>query len=282
MLGFLTEAEAIGSVKLQGVQLRPEQEAKLVENVKRAIAYTSSITGRKTVVPELRPIPSELIGNRETLLRNEPTFREHLIGMSEDFSIAQIEIAKLHAFQPNLNLEYVQKLVGDAPEVDDIAGLLRFCLPLREEARKFPVIGTFNANSNTFTLTSENLDLRIVGQVQGEDAQTGRRFFGFAYGGGLHQISVVKYKDLYMIKNGYHRAYALLEKGHKFMPCLIVKTDNYQATGASGPGFLSFELMLSDRSPIIADFQSAAAVIYPRTLFRVIISIHGEVQVVGV
>jgi hypothetical protein len=117
--------------------------------------------------------------------------------------------------------------------------------------------------------------------VQGEDPQTGRRFFGFAYGGGLPQMSVVDYKGLCMIKNGYHRAYALLEKGHKFMPCLILKTDNYQVTGAAGVGFFGFELLLSEQSPIMDDFLSSAAVVYPRRLVRTIVSIHGEVQVVA-
>jgi hypothetical protein len=119
-------------------------------------------------------------------------------------------------------------------------------------------------------------------QVHGEDAKSGRRFFGLAYGGGLPQISVVNYNGFYMLKNGSHRAYALLQKGHKFMPCLVVSTNNYQTSGAVSPGFLNFDLVLSDKSPLLSDFQSQAAVVFPRRLLRVIISIHGEAQLVAV
>jgi hypothetical protein len=277
LLGFFTEAEAFNILKSQGFQFTIKQDEELNTKVREAMKHASTIVGRRTVVPDVKEIPVQYMADREQRLRNEPTFAEHLIGMSE-VSLSQVEIGNLHVFQPNLNMEYVRRLVAKAPEPDNLADLLRFCLPLREEVEKFPVVGGFNPNTNTVTLMSENLDMRMLGQVQGEDPKTGRPFFGFAYGGGLPQISVVDYKGVFMIKNGYHRAFALLEKGHKFMPCLLLKTDNYQVTGAAGTGFFTFELMLSDRSPILSDFQSPAAVPYPRRLIRVVASIRGEVH----
>src|SRR5438093_239491 len=82
-----------------------------------------------------------------------------------------------------------------------------------------------------------------------------RNCFGFAYGGGLPQMSVVEYQGVYMIKNGYHRAYALFERGHKSLPCILLRTDNYNATGAIGPAFFSIDVMMSDRSPLLSDFS---------------------------
>ena len=277
LLGFFTEAEAFNILKSQGIPFTPKQEEELNTKVREALKHASTIAGRRAVVPDVKEIPVQYMADREQRLRNEPTFAEHLIGMS-GVSLSQVEIGNLHVFQPNLNMDYVKRLVAKAPEPDNLADLLRFCLPLREEVEKFPVVGGFNPNTNTVTLMSENLDMRMLGQVQGEDPKTGHRFFGFAYGGGLSQISVVDYKGVFMIKNGYHRAFALLEKGHKFMPCLLLKTDDYQATGAAGTGFFSLELMLSDRSPILSDFQSPAAVAYPRRLIRVVASIRGEVH----
>jgi hypothetical protein len=277
LLGFFTEAEAFNILKSQGFQFSPKQEEELNTKVREALKHVSTIVGRRAVISDVKEIPVQYMADREERLRNEPAFAAHLIDMSE-FSLSQVEIGNLHVFQPNLNMEYVRRLVAKAPEPGNLTDLLRFCLPLREEAERFPVVGGFNPNTNTFTLMSENLDMRILGPVEGEDPKTGHRFFGFAYGGGLPQISVVDYKGVLMIKNGYHRAYALLEKGHKFMPCLLLKTDNYQATGAAGKGFFTFELMLSDQSPILSDFQSPAAVAYPRRLIRVVASIHGEVH----
>ena len=277
LLGFYTEAEAFNIVKSQGFQFSPKQEEELNTKVREALKHVSTIVGRRAVISEVKEIPVQYMADREQRLRNEPAFASQLIDMSE-FSLSQVEIGNLHVFQPNLNMEYVRRLVAKAPEPDNLPDLLRFCLPLREEVEKFPVVGGFNPNTNTLTLMSENLDMRMLAPVEGKDPNTGNRFFGFAYGGGLPQISVVDYKGLLMIKNGYHRAYALLEKGHKFMPCLLLKTDDYQATGATGTDFFTFELMQSDQSPILSDFQSPAAVAYPRRLIRVVASIHGEVH----
>lgn len=281
LLGFLGRDQAITIIKSQGIRLEDKEEQDLVEQINKAVNYVNSLSGRKNLKPERKEVPSPSWPAREAKLRAEPTFQEHLIGMDEH-SFAMVEIAKIHAFQPNLNPDYIERLRKRAPKPGQDQELLQFCLPLKTEVAKTPALGGFNPNTNTFTLTSENLDLRILGQVQGEDPNTGRSFFGFQYGGGLPQISVVEYKGLYMIKNGYHRAYALHEAGHKFLPCILLKTEQYSSTGAAGPGFFNIDLMLSDKSPLIPDFDSPAAVVYPRPLIRVIASIHAEVQVIPV
>jgi hypothetical protein len=122
--------------------------------------------------------------------------------------------------------------------------------------------------------------MRIVGNVQGTDDQTGRSFAGFAYGFGLPQVSVVDYNGIVMVKNGYHRAYSLLQRGHEFMPCLIVTTDMFQGTGANVPGFFPLDLLQSDKSPILNDFNTKAAFAMPRRRMRLMITIHAEVHAV--
>ncbi len=279
LLGFYTEAEAMTIIRSQGIPVDSNKEQALSEQIRMAVEHVRSFRGRRALRPQITEIPAKDIQDRRTKLEDEPTFREHLAGILEH-SLASVEIDKLHAFQPNLNIEYVERLKQRAPSPGDIAGLLKFCLPLHDEVPKSPALGNFNQNSNTFTLTSENLDLRILGSVQGEEPTTRRSFFGFAYGKGLPQMSVVEYQGMYMIKNGYHRAYALLERGHKWFPCILLRTDNYNATGATGVGFFSIDLMMSDRSPLLSDFSSPAAITYPRRLLRVIVSIHAEVQVI--
>ena len=277
LLGFLPESQALEMIRIPGVASDP----KLEQTVRTAVEYVHRLERPPDSSPRLAEIPSGIFSEREGKLRGESTFAEHLAGINES-QFQMVEISKLHVFQPNLNLEFVERLKERAPELGNTSELLKFCLPLRDEVTKRPVLAGFNPSMNTFTLASENLDLRIVGNVQGEDASTGRRFFGFAFGPGLPQMSVVKYKETYLLKNGYHRAYALLEKGHEFMPCLVVSTDNYQATGAVGPGAFPFEVVLAPKSPIMSDFFGEAAVIYPRLLIRVILTIHAEIQIASV
>ncbi len=281
LLGFFTEAEAMNMIRSSGISLDSSKEQVVSDQIRLAVEYVKSLRDRRILRPQITELTGTDVQDRRKKLEDELTFREHLVGIHEH-ALVSVEIDKLHAFQPNLNMEYVDRLKQRIPSPGDIAGLLRFCLPLRSEVPKSPALGNFNPNSNTFTLTSENLDLRILGSVQGEEPSTGRNFFGFAYGMGLPQMSVVEYQGIYMVKNGYHRAYALLKGGHKSFPCILLRTNNYNATGAAGPGFFSIDVIMSDRSPLLSDFSSPAAIEHFRRLVRVIVSIHAEMQVIPV
>ncbi len=276
LLGFYGENDALNIVRSQGIPLEPSEEESLKHAIKDAVEYVAQISGRKNLKPEIKEIPNEH-QQRLAKVQDEPTFKEHLAGI-QDHSFGFVEIEKLHCFQPNLNMEYVESLLKKTPEPRDLEETMQFCLPTVDEGEKHMILHAFNPATNSFTLVSENLDLRIIGNMQGEDPVTKRKFVGFVYGFGLRQMSVVNYQGLHMIKNGYHRACALLMKGHKYMPCLIVNTNNYEGTGGMGGGFFGIDLMTSDKSPIVSDFLSKAAVVYPRRRMRVIVSMHAEIQ----
>jgi len=265
----------------QGVHLSDEEIEDLTARIRKAVEFVGRLEGRKDLKPEVRPIDEGRIEERRGKLESEPTFQEYLHAVSEH-SLAEVEIEKLRAFQPNLNLEYVNRLKQQAPRPGDTEELVKFCLPIRDELRGSSALANFNQNTNTLLVVSENLDLRILGSVQGEDPNTGRKFFGFAYGAGLPLMSVVEYKGIYMIKNGYHRAFALLEAGHKWMPCLFLRTENYSATGGAAPGFFSYDLLISSKVPPLGDFSSPAAVESRRPLVRVVASVDAEAPVVPV
>jgi len=277
LLGYFEEAEALQYVQGQGVPpITTSDEWR--EGIKKARAAVSGLSGRSKMQPEVRALGDEF-ETRFAELRQEPTFQEHTIGMKST-SFALVELNKIHCFQRHLNVEYVEALAEKAPSREDLAGLVSFCLPTRNEILPTPITAGFNPNTNTFTAVTQNLDLRVAGTFQGQDPSTHRAMAGFTYGFGLPQISVVEYKGYYLLKNGYHRAYALLMKGHEFMPCIVQSTDVYQLTGGQVPGFFPIDLVISDRSPLLSDFTTEAAVPVPRRRLRVMVSVHAELQAV--
>ncbi len=233
-----------------------------------------------TVQPSVKEFGPEFDA-RFTQLKSDPTFPEHLIGMKSN-RFAMVELAKLHCFQLNVNMEYVDSLVARAPEPSDLPETVKFCLPTRDEVGKTAVIASFNPNTNTFAAVTQNLDFRVAGQMQGEDPITHRAFSGFIYGGGLPQMSVVEYKGMFILKNGYHRAVALLRKKHEFLPCLLLSTDGFQFTGGQAQGFMPIDTIMSDRSPVLADFLSPAAILVARRRLRLMITVHSEAQIIPV
>jgi len=277
LLGFLSEGDANNFVAAQGFELPPEKSEEIKAEIKEAISYVSGISGRRHLKPEIKEIPQRFQPHLQQVSK-QSTFPETHQGM-KSWSFGMVEIRTIHCFQQNINLEYIEQLLEKTPAPDDPEGTLEFCLPSKGPEGS-PVLVGYNQNTFTYSVVSENLDLRILGNIQGEDPVTKRKFLGFGFGGGLRQMSVVEYQGVYMIKNGYHRAYALAKKGHTYMPCLVVKTDSYLLTGANAPGFFPVDLMTSDKSPIIDDFFSKAAVNAPRRRLRVVLTIHGEAQVI--
>jgi len=279
LVGFLEESEALNHIQGQGVPLITVTE-EWVDKIKTARGTTSKLVGRLSMQPIVRDFGPEY-EQWFSQLRSEPTFPENLVGVRSS-KFALVELARIHSYQLDANMEYVDSLLEKVPDPSDLSGTVKFCLPIRDEIRKSDVLSWFNSVTNTFCAVTQNLDFRVAGNVQGEDPHTHRPFAGFTFSTGLPQVSVAEYRGMYLVKNGHHRALALLKKGHQFLPCLLLLVDDYQFTGGEAPGVLPMGLVMSDKSPLLSDFLTPAAVTMPRRRLRIMISVHSEAQVVPV
>ncbi|MEW6605641.1 MAG: hypothetical protein AB1351_13270 [Thermoproteota archaeon] len=279
LVGFIPEQQALQYIQSEAIKTDAGKQYWL-SRIKKANDVVRNISNRANMSPEIRELDRRFESRLEKL-KSEPLFAEYLIGQTSH-RFALVELAKLHCFQQHLNTEFVDSLVDQAPSPDDLDATVKFCLPLKDEKSKTPVLKAFNSNSNTYAYISDNLDMRILGTAEGEDTATGRKFAGFQYGFGLPALSVVNYKGLYLLKNGYHRAFALYKKGHKFAPCLLVSIESYEHTGAQRPGFFPIDLIMSDKSPILSDFDTDAALLVPRRRMKMMITMHAEAVVVPV
>jgi hypothetical protein len=277
LLGFMTEQEALNYVH-GGIPNPITTDQEWLIEIGKARKCVSGLPARPESSPQADEITSQFLDHINKI-QGEPTFQEHLIGMKAH-RFVEVELDKLRCYQTNLNLEYIDSLVNNGPAPDDKGSIIRFCLPLLAERKKVEVLSSSNLATNSAAMISENLDLRVMGIIQGEDQATGRKFTGFLYGFGLSQISVVEYKGAYIIKNGYHRAFALYKKGHKKIPCLLLSTDNYESTGAQRPGFFPIDSIMGERPPLLTDFDSEAAVRIPRRRTRAVVNMHAEVQMI--
>jgi len=273
LLGFMQEQEALGHIHAS-VPKPVTPDDVWLPKIRKARDYVASLPGRASN-PEISDLP-KTFKERTTALQGEPSFSEHMVGMKSS-RFAYVNFRDLRCFQVRLNCEYADALVEKAPDPSDHEGTVRFCLPLMSEALNVEVLVSLNPVGNTAALTSQNLNMRGLAMVQG-DHSPGRKFVGFAYGFGLPQVLAVEYRGAYIIKNGHHRAFALIKKGHTRLPCLVLSTDNYQFTGGQMSGAFPPDLVMSDRPPLLQDFASDAAVQIPRRRTRAVVSVHAEVQ----
>ncbi len=245
LLGFMGEGAAWKYVNSQGVGLDDRAQEALRARIREAVSAVAAIPDRSAVRPEIKPLPDDA-EDRTEKLESQESFKLNLLGTSR-YEWGLVDISKVRCFQPNLNLEYIQDLLKRISKTDEFAKLHAFSQPLKGEGGESALLTGFNPTTNTFTIVSENLDLRILGQVQGEAEQGGMtgKMAGFVYGFGLRQLTVAEYKGMYLLKNGYHRAFALMEHGITNVPALIIHVENYETTGAAAPGFLPLDLVLS-------------------------------------
>jgi len=277
LFGYFSPAAAVGFIRDRGMALDAQAAKRFAEEVSRARHYVSSLGSRGSVSPKFEDFPR---GHEERLarIRESPEFSEYVTG-ALNWSFGMVELAKLRVYQPHINLERARMMVRKAPDPGDVEGTVSYCLPLKGETLDPRTIVNYDEAQKAYSLVSESPDMRVLGSVKLEYAKK-RMGVGFIYGFGHAELSVVRYKGIPVLMNGYHRAYALLKKGHSMVPSVLVTTDDFGRTGMNQPLAFPFYLVASDRAPIMQDFLSPAAVIAPWKRTRTILTVHAGVEIV--
>jgi hypothetical protein len=95
--------------------------------------------------------------------------------------------------------------------------------------------------------------------------------------GGSPFFEVAELRGRWFLRDGYHRAYRLLQAGVHRMPAVVIKTRTLEELGATEPWFFSERQLFSDRPPLVVDFLDESMVLrYERTALRKVIRIRLE------
>ena len=126
-----------------------------------------------------------------------------------------------------------------------------------------------DADSKTLVVQSSNpnLHLRVTGNATAPLAvHAGSPFF-----------EVAEYAGRWFLRDGYHRAFALLRGEVFHVPAVVVRARTLAELGAIGPQFFPEPILLSQHPPLVTDFlDEALTVTYerPRTVKTLRISMH--------
>jgi len=127
--------------------------------------------------------------------------------------------------------------------------LLELCLPAQQPP--FPIDLTADADGRGATLTSLNPNLRVQ-QVQGSLGPTGGSIT-FIVGPGSPYVTVVELGGRFLLRDGHHRAVALMAAGVTSAPVVVVTGTSY-ADAAMVPGLFGPGVTLGVRPPMVTDF----------------------------
>lgn len=169
---------------------------------------------------------------------------EEMLGL--DWSLGVIDLRRLLAFQRRLSFNPALP-AAQAPSQEDWAGLIKLAFPPPR-----PVVYDISRDTAARTLTLQssnpNLHLRMT---------TDRSAPLTVHPGGPF-LEVGLYKERWFLRDGYHRAYMLLQAGVFLVPAAIVRARTLQELGAVEPWFFPESILLSAHPPTVCDFLDSA------------------------
>ena len=250
LIGYYGKAEALAV--LRGTVGPEEPDGRLTEQWERMRRAVSMRQRFAAADPTEQP-PAE-IADALAAVQQRTDVQSSFTGLA--WRVAVVDLNKpILSFQKVIRTEEAMDRVKSAQQ-DDWESLVNICLPPGQETQ---LVGAFDPTQNAFTASSVNPNLRI-GQFGSWDIQgqggTSDKIFGFTLSLGVSFVQVVHYRDRWMVRDGYHRLYGLMSRGIRKVPCIVVEAADFTQTGAGRPGFFDYEVLYSERPPLVQDFLS--------------------------
>ncbi|HEY6251129.1 MAG TPA: hypothetical protein VI685_14310 [Candidatus Angelobacter sp.] len=194
--------------------------------------------------PVLSPLPPDLVARGEAFLAREDVRRSF---QGWDYTVGIVDLREVLSFQKSVVVEAVDRAAG--LNLNDPAVLFSLCLP---DPSAMTFSGTADPDQKGISFSSPNPNLRVV---SGKTAMVdGLPFYGFAVGYGLPFLQVVEYQGRWFVRDGYHRCYALLQRGVSKAPCLFLRAANVLQFGGIAPQFFISDILFGSRPPFLTDF----------------------------
>jgi hypothetical protein len=143
---------------------------------------------------------------------------------------------------------------GDPPlAISDLSSLAQVALPLQRPPAQLPA--TFDPALQVWKISSPSRNVRITDRFGGE-AGDGVFKFGFVVEVLTSFLSVAEYRGRLILRDGYHRAYRLMQSGIFVAPAFVRAYADDEAVFTGQP--LPEQIWMGERPPLLADFADDA------------------------
>jgi hypothetical protein len=189
-----------------------------------------------------------------------------------DWTLGVVDLRRLLAFQRRLVFTVTQP-TSDLPRQDDWPQLLSLTIGLRRSTEHHFVHNGNGTGDLDISLHSSNPDLQLrLSPGAGRGGHLPLSLYG-----GSPFCEVAELRGRWFLRDGYHRAYRLLQAGVHRIPTVVIHARTTEELGATKPWFFSEEQLFSEHPPQVMDFFDETMVLrYERTAFRKVIRIRVE------
>jgi hypothetical protein len=187
-----------------------------------------------------------------------------------DWRLGVVDLRCLLAFQRRLVFSAGQH-TSPNPEPDDWPQLISLTIGLQRSTEHHFVRNASATGDLDISLFSCNPDLQLrLSPHAGRSGHSPLSLYG-----GSPFFEAAELHGRWFLRDGYHRAYRLLQAGLHRVPAVVIYARTIQELGATEPWFFSEQQLFSDRPPRLMDFLDEDLVVsYRRTALRKVIRIR--------
>jgi hypothetical protein len=169
-----------------------------------------------------------------------------------DWELNVVDLRQILAFQRRLIFR--QELLCYSTKSTDWQQLFALAFP---EHRQGDYTLSANVPDSEIVLRSSNPDL----QVKFGTPCPNTLCIPMSIDHGSPFFEVAEYKGRWFLRDGYHRAYALLSVGIFRVPAVVIRARTLDELGATHPWFFDEKTLFSERPPQLIDFHDDSLVI---------------------
>lgn len=269
LIGWMPPDEAAQWLAGQGQRIAEEHR----ESVRRARSTVATRSAGHDPGDPVAQMPDILAAHRDALLNNS----QSASFFAEGWDVAIVDLTRVCVAQPHILTDDATARVADV-RADDILSVASITLPI---AQNRPLAAAFNEQKQTWIFSSANPNLRIAAHVAAP-VQPGIHAFGFVVMISASYVQVARYRDRFLLRDGYHRAFGLLARGITHVPVFVRDFQTFDDMRLP-LGLLPQDAYLGDRPPLLSDYSDntvSSSVVMPVT--QKVVMVQGvEVATLG-
>lgn len=222
------------------------------EDLIRVRAAQAAVISRKR---EPDPAPDSVVRQMPDSLSNHVArLRDRAAAVpyfGEGWGLGLVDLRNVHALLPVVITHGGDERIRDA-SANDLASVAAITLPA--DPRPMQLAPGFNQANNTWTLSSDSPNLRVVGQTAGpvEGPTPGLLMVGFVVAELPSFMQVALYENRWFLRDGYHRATSLLRAGIQVAPAFVQRLQRPEELVI--PSGLPLGAVLGPNPPRLTDY----------------------------
>jgi hypothetical protein len=190
-----------------------------------------------------------------------------------------VEIAKLIAVHPSLDVRYAESLGGPALDASKLISAVQLCFGSKHSS---PFHVSVDQPHKSINIVGTHPAFEVVSLRCSQQGETGSLVVSFMVAAPPNIVVVLRFAGRVFLAGGYHRVYRLMQAGFSHVPCIVREAPGFAQIAQCGPLIFQESALMAPRPPLVADFADPElGIIAPLRAMRKVIRIRPDEYLVA-